>query len=234
MGKYLVYIHLIPNTEKIFYVGKGKEGREKRTNHRNRFWKNVVEKHGGFDVRIVKSGLSNKIACELEKELIAKYGRRVFDDGGVLVNLTTGGEGREGFGLCGPSNGRFGKKVPYHISKNFGRDMKGKNNPMKGKNHSEEAKKKISEKAKARYADGFKNPMLGRKRPKAAALGKKYSKKVGRFTKSNELMETYPSLNEAARLTGYRLGNISSACNGRLKTYKGFIWMFIDGNDVDG
>lgn len=225
MKKVNIYLHFLPGTETVFYVGKGLPGREKDLRGRNRFWLNTVNKYGGFDYVLFMSGLSNDEACIVEKKLISHYGRRVFD-GGQLVNLTLGGEGRFGFGLYGSDNGRFGKKVPYHVSVKFGRNMEGKNNPMKGKKHSDESKRLISEKAKKRFRDGFINPMAGAVRPEAAELGRLKSKQVQMLSLDGELLETFDSINEAQRQTGFSLGNISAACNGKLKTYKKRIWRF--------
>lgn len=43
---------------------------------------------------------------------------------------------------------------------------------------------------------------------------------------SNEVVSEYPTIGIAEELTGFLQGNISSAINGRLKTYKGFKWRY--------
>ena len=68
---YYVYEHIRKDTNECFYVGKGKGKRAyqtKRNNHHDR----IADKHG-MEVRIVKSGLSEEEALDLEKQLIEKY-----------------------------------------------------------------------------------------------------------------------------------------------------------------
>ena len=50
--------------------------------------------------------------------------------------------------------------------------------------------------------------------------------KVLQFTKGGLLINTYNSGVEAASMLGVNKGSISAACNGRFKTYKGFIWKY--------
>lgn len=54
------------------------------------------------------------------------------------------------------------------------------------------------------------------------------SKKVGQYDKeTNELIKIYPSLSEAGRQLNCSRTHIGECCNGRIKTYKGFIWKYI-------
>lgn len=67
--------------------------------------------------------------------------------------------------------------------------------------------------------------VLGRKR---AWLGEKnenckWSKPVIQLTKEGEIIRKYSSMSETKEY-GFDIGCVSSCCNGRLKTYKGFIW----------
>ena len=92
-NKYYVYEHATEGGE-VFYVGKGSGDRAWAKDGRNKFWRSVARKHGRV-VRIVRDGLSELEAFDIEKCLIARHGRR--DEGeGTLVNLTPGGEGRSG------------------------------------------------------------------------------------------------------------------------------------------
>ena len=45
MDNFIVYIHIRPDTNEPFYVGKGIPGREDKLSGRNKFWKNVVYKN---------------------------------------------------------------------------------------------------------------------------------------------------------------------------------------------
>ena len=89
MKSYLVYLHRRATDGKVFYVGKGDIKRANRTTTRSDYWNRIVAKHGFF-VEIYLDGIQEWYAFELEKELIAYYGRE------NLCNLTDGGEGTSG------------------------------------------------------------------------------------------------------------------------------------------
>ena len=56
----------------------------------------------------------------------------------------------------------------------------------------------------------------------------KKSKQVQMFDKkTGELLATFPSTNEADRVTGINQGNISKCCNGKYKSTGGYIWRYI-------
>lgn len=94
--KHYVYTHLNPTNKDVFYVGIGKGNRAwNKGAGRNKFWDNYVNKHG-FEVEIIAEGLTRKQAGKIEIELIAELGRRQIDEGGVLVNRSTGGDGGSG------------------------------------------------------------------------------------------------------------------------------------------
>lgn len=54
------------------------------------------------------------------------------------------------------------------------------------------------------------------------------AKKVGQYDANNTLIEQFHSLTDAQRKTGYDRHRISECCNGKIKTYKGYIWKFIE------
>ncbi|RWX22164.1 hypothetical protein EHH54_39415, partial [Rhizobium leguminosarum] len=94
---FYVYAWLRPSGEP-FYIGKGRGKRAERMK-RGVVFKNIVAKlrREGHEPIVVRmhEGLSESESLQLEREEIAKYGRREF--GGLLVNLTTGGEGLSGY-----------------------------------------------------------------------------------------------------------------------------------------
>jgi len=87
----LLYFHINPLKNEIFYVGIGNENRPFKKRHRSIFWKNIVSKYG-YIVNVVETGLNWDQACEREKFYINKIGRRDLGNG-TLVNLTNGGQG---------------------------------------------------------------------------------------------------------------------------------------------
>lgn len=88
---FYVYLHKKPGTDEVFYVGKGKLNRAYVTKARNKHWQNTVKKFGGFDIEIIKEGLTEQEAFELEAETVGKYGIE------NLVNKTLGGISTTGY-----------------------------------------------------------------------------------------------------------------------------------------
>ena len=58
-------------------------------------------------------------------------------------------------------------------------------------------------------------------------MAKALSKPIGQYTRAGELVKTCPSLTEIGKQTGFSIGNISQAANGKLKTAYGFIWRYV-------
>lgn len=114
---------------------------------------------------ILHKGLEWEEACEIEKELIAFYGRKNSGTG-ILRNLTDGGEGIQGFrhteeskikiskATSGENHPMYGKK---HKKESIGK-MSGGNHYMYGNTLSEKTKAKISE-----ALSGENHPMYGKK-----------------------------------------------------------------------
>lgn len=53
------------------------------------------------------------------------------------------------------------------------------------------------------------------------------SKPVGQFLITGELINKFESRNEAARKTGYDKKRIGECCNGKIKTYRGYVFKYI-------
>lgn len=128
---FYVYILIDPRTELPFYVGKGKNDRmyhhEKREKSHNIHLTNKIRKikSDGYEIIYKKFDCyDEKSALKLEYDLINKYGRFRYDDGGILVNVCEGGG----------------------ITPN----LVGQENGFYGRTHSEEARKSMSEKRKLR------------------------------------------------------------------------------------
>jgi hypothetical protein len=92
---FYVYFHRKSTNNEIFYIGKGNNKRAWQKFRQNKFWNNVVNKHGYY-VEIFEDGLQEWAAFELEKNLICLYGRKNLGYGN-LTNLTDGGDGLSGF-----------------------------------------------------------------------------------------------------------------------------------------
>lgn len=102
---YYVYLHRRADDNEVFYVGKGKDNRANIVCKRNKYWQNVVAKHGGFVVEYVEKELSESDAFDLEIETIKFYR----ECGHTLTNLTDGGEGISGWVPSEESRQRYSK-----------------------------------------------------------------------------------------------------------------------------
>jgi len=165
--KYLLYFHRNPITNIVFYVGIGSNGRQNDFNKRSKYWHSYVKKHGLPIVEVVKRYLNKIEAYHLEIHYISYFGRKRFDENGILVNLTNGGDGLNG--MTGVNNPNFGKPLSESAKEKL-RSYAGENHPNRGRKHTESARKKISEKA-----IGRKHPMSPETRSKLSILlsGKK-------------------------------------------------------------
>jgi len=88
-----IYEHIRPDTNMIFYVGKGTYKRMHSKHRRNAHWNNIVRKAGVFTVR--------QVVCHKDEELIFLAEQERIDQlkrlGIKLANKTDGGEGPSGY-----------------------------------------------------------------------------------------------------------------------------------------
>jgi hypothetical protein len=153
---FYVYEHIRLDSNAVFYVGKGKGRRCFESRRRNLYWKRIVSKAGGFDVRVVVDGIDEELAFLAEQELISKLKTQ----GIVLANLTDGGEGVSGYNHTEETKAFLGATLRRTMEtyKHIVRERQlGENNSAKkegvgdkiskalsGRKMSEETKRKIS------------------------------------------------------------------------------------------
>lgn len=153
---FYIYEHIRLDTNAVFYVGKGKGRRCFESRRRNLYWKRIVSKAGGFDVRVVVNGIDEELAFLAEQELILKLKTQ----GISLANLTDGGEGVSGYSHTEETKS-FLSETMRNTMKTYGQVVKerqlGEKNSAKkpgvgnkiskaltGRKLSEETKSKIS------------------------------------------------------------------------------------------
>jgi|Wag4MinimDraft_6_1082665.scaffolds.fasta_scaffold49745_2 hypothetical protein len=87
----IVYQHRRLDTGDIFYVGIGTDPRRPyQKKNRNSIWKNITNKTE-YQVEILFEDVSWEEACNIEVELIKKYGRMYLNEG-TLANMAEGGQ----------------------------------------------------------------------------------------------------------------------------------------------
>ena len=183
---YYVYAYLRGKDSNIakagtpYYIGKGIGQRAWRHFKDEATQPPVDQRY----IVILESGLTTTGALAIERRMIRWYGRIDHDHGGILRNITEGGDGAL---LTGNRNGMYGRTGALHHYYGKKRtDMTGELNPMFGKKgeehpafgyrHSDERRKKISDAKKGvkRTYDqsGEKNPMFGRRGKDHPSFGK--------------------------------------------------------------
>jgi group I intron endonuclease len=154
MMPFYIYRHTRPDTNEVFYVGKGnnldkrkpKYFRAQFKKRRSIFWNKVVLKNNGnYEVEIIFECENESFCNKKEKEFISLYGRRDIGKG-TLVNLTDGGDGSSGLVYTNEMREKLIKRLK-------------ENHPRLGSKHSEKSKEAMSESAKQRTC---KNPFKGK------------------------------------------------------------------------
>ena len=154
---FYVYEHIRPDTNAIFYVGKGVRSRLISKHDRNKYWNNVVNKVGSFKAIKIFEHDDEEFVFLVEIERIDQLKKL----GVSLCNLTNGGEGTFGHKHTEESRKKIGVRhsqesydkalekrkaqypfTPEHI-KNLSLARQGDKNYMFGKTHSQEAREKI-------------------------------------------------------------------------------------------
>jgi hypothetical protein len=96
---FYVYAWRRPDTNDIFYIGKGRGKRDVGLKRHNPIFMNIVDKLDRVGlhpiVERIAEGLCEDDAFLVERAEIERYGRRD-NRTGILANLTDGGEGRAG------------------------------------------------------------------------------------------------------------------------------------------
>jgi hypothetical protein len=135
MNDYILYYYLREDFTSPYYVGYGKPRRV----HARHSRRNGAEILPPRERRwIVKRGLSKEEAIEFEIKHINLWKREC--DGGVLLNLNLGGEGKPG---GQKTIGFTGRKHTEESKRKTSLKVSGKNNPRYGVKLTEETKNKI-------------------------------------------------------------------------------------------
>jgi hypothetical protein len=130
-NNFIVYIHVRPDINEPFYVGKGIPGREIRTCGRNQYWHNIVNKNNGiFEFKILFERLSEEEALLKERKIELDLKNK----GYILTNIIE----------CGVKAGTTGMKHSEESKRKISEGLKGQVSPNKGKKMSKESSDKKS------------------------------------------------------------------------------------------
>lgn len=154
---FYVYVWKRPDTNEVFYVGKGSNNRIDSLKSRNNHVLNVVKKYGGLKSIIkekIYENLSEAEAFKLEKETISNLRITLKEK---LLNISDGGDGSSGW-----FNSLTDEEKNHHreISKSWSGkkhtdEQKRKiSESKKGKKHTDETNKKVSETRKKKFQEG--------------------------------------------------------------------------------
>ena len=165
---YYVYAYLREDMTP-YYIGKGTGRRSHQKNKKtHKFVK--IPKDRTKIVYIVES-ITEDDALIKEKEIIKFYGRKL--DGGILVNISEGGE--RGYAVM------KGKKHTEESKNKMSNSHNGKNTWNKGKcglqNHSDETKQKISNNSKGNKSRTGQKQSQEEKNKKSESLKKYYAER---------------------------------------------------------
>jgi hypothetical protein len=195
-NNFIVYIHIRPDTNEPFYVGKGVPGREIRTCGRNQHWKNIVNKNNGvFESKILFEGLSEEEALLKEREIELELQNK----GYILTNIIE----------CGVKAGTTGMKHSEESKQKMSDGLKQYYNenpsPKKGIKMSKESSEK-----KSKSMMGVMNKSIFQ-----------YDLQDNFIKEWSSISEAYLSLNK--KITN---GCINLACKGKIKTAFGYKWKY--------
>jgi hypothetical protein len=195
-NNFIVYIHIRPDINEPFYIGKGVPGREIRTCGRNQHWKNIVNKNNGvFESKILFEGLSEEEALLKEREIELDLKNK----GCILTNIIE----------CGVKAGTTGMKHSEESKQKISDGLKQYYNenpsPKKGIKMSKESSEK-----KSKSMIGVMNKSI-----------LQYDLQDNLIKEWSSVSEAYLSLNK--KITN---GCINLACKGKIKTAFGYKWKY--------
>lgn len=221
-----VYSHTRLDKDEIFYIGIGSDEDYKRAfslQGRNRHWYNIIRKTD-YEVNIIHTELTWEEACKREIELIKKLGRQ--KDGGILVNLTEGGDGfKSNHSQKTKDQIRdFYKGKSYEEIYGEERAAEQRENRRESVTHvwesrTEEQKKEISKKISEKTT--------GRRKPQEAINnsieGRRKYRNIKCYTLDNVYVKTYKVLEDVAA-DGFTRQGVRFCLVGQNASHKKHLW----------
>jgi hypothetical protein len=170
------------------------------TSSRNTYWKRVVAKHG-FTAEVVARFDSDALSQQLERELIAWFGRE------NLTNLTDGGEGCAGIVMSPETR----KKLSYHASKPRG-DAWVSSIRESRKNGGNGGVVKPGDKLPESWRNNIAAKKVGKLNPMYGKTGAAHPN--SRKVKDNQSGDIYDSVKIAAEALGFKMKTLYNWLSG--------------------
>lgn len=221
-----------------------------RNEHHNEILQNSFNKHGkeNFIFEVLEEIDSNYLSNR-EKYWLDFYGglnnKKIYNMKDPLTNeYSDYTKVKVSKIMSGENNPNFGNKWTDEQKENLSKKKKGKtlvemvgeekakkakekmSKSQKGRKHPEEVKEKI------RQANiGENNPMFGKgykqvgKNNPMFGKTQKNRRPIQQLTKEGILVKEYDFISDVINY-GFFVGNVWSVCNGKFKTYRGFIWKY--------
>ena len=223
-NNFIVYIHIRPDINEPFYVGKGIPKRDRSKYGRNQHWHNIVNKNNGiFESKILFEGLSEEEALIKEKETELDLRNK----GYILANIAE----------CGVKAGTTGMKHSEESKRKISEGLKGHISPNKGKKQSKETCDKKSKSMLGKKVRlGIKDSEETRKKKSKAFKGRTYSEeskqKKNEKLKDKTIYDFYNTLtgetfvgtrHEFKEKFNHNLDQLSLLIRGRINKYKNWI-----------
>jgi hypothetical protein len=166
-NNFIVYIHIRPDINEPFYVGKGVPGREIRTCGRNQYWHNIINKNNGiFESKILFEGLSEEEALLKEREIELDLKNK----GYILTNIIECGV------KAGTTGMKHSEKSKQKMSEYWKQYYNENPSPKKGIKMSKESSEKKSKSMMGKKVKlGVKESDETRKKKSKAFKGRIYS-----------------------------------------------------------
>lgn len=223
-----VYSHTRVDTGEIFYIGIGSDTRYSRAftkKGRNKYWHKIASKTD-YRVTILLDGLTWDEACNEEIMLIKELGRK--SEGGLLVNITEGGEGFK----SNHSQKTKDQIRDFYKGKSY-EDIYGQDRAETQRANRSGGVKKVwqmrSAEEKQIISEKISKKTIGKKVPievvrKSIEARRKY-RNIECYTKKGEYVKTYAVLEDVI-LDGFSRHGVRSCLVGTNGTHKQFIWKY--------
>jgi len=204
-----IYQHSNPTTGEIFYIGLGCKDRPYEFNAgRSKEWIEYININGKPKVTILYNNLTIDEADKIERELILKYGRMGIDEGGILLNKSSGGQ-KGALGIT--------QKPETLLKKSIA--MTGK------KMHSDEQKQIWSLERTGRKNNWKPNHIKSDKgKPKPIGFTGRGLTPILQYDLEDNFIKEWPSQKEVFNSLGIRSASIWSNLKGITKQAGGFKW----------